>query len=499
MKLTTFGVVAALGMITSSAAGLALAAPSSVPADPAPTVVTGPAPGPGLLDFFGTSTGSTFDAGETLHVTGRLGHGTLAAGRTAETFVHLDLRADAELEAAATAPLNLAIVMDRSRSMRGQRMENALAATRGMIDRLHDGDTVSVIVYNTQSTVLIPPTTLGPGTKQDLQLSLRNIEARGHTCISCGVEAGLASLRGRQGAVDRLLLLSDGQANTGVRDEQGFRALAAQARDEGVSVSSLGVDVDYDERLLLAVAQASNGRHYFVENPAGLARVFDEELRSLKQTVVTRAEAVVDLAPGVEVAQVFDRAFTRRGDQLVVPFGTFAAGDDKSLLLKVRVSRSAPGLRDIANVSVRYRDLTTSGAEVEARCEGALAATMTRDAAAVSPLDPFVETRLARAETSAALSTANAQFAAGDVPRAQATLKAARGRIRRRRGASQSRIAEPFRKEVDKDFEFQVGALDDATKNFDEAVATQPAAAPTSRVGKSSIRQNADALSGLGL
>ncbi|MCR9161205.1 MAG: vWA domain-containing protein [Nannocystaceae bacterium] len=499
MKLSTFAGLAVACLLTSSAAGMALAGSlRATPPPPAPTAYTPPAPETSdLLSVFQPAK-DRFEAGGTVHVSARLGHGTMAAGRSAKTFVHLDLEAPEDLRAAEAASTNLSIVIDRSRSMKGQRMQNALAAARGMIARLSDGDTVSVVVYNTQSTVLVPPTTITAQSRSELGLQLRTIEARGHTCISCGVEAGLEQLARGQGAVSRMLLLSDGQANTGVRDVSGFERLAERARQRGVTVSSLGVDVDYDERLLLAVAQASNGRHYFVRDPSGLARVFDEELLSMQRTVAAGVEAVIDLGPGIEVTHVFDRAFTRRGRALVVPFGAFAAGDRKSLLFEVQLPRGGSGLRDVADVTLRYQDLTVEPRQ-DGECEGSLAVRLTDDPGAVSPLDPLVETRLARAETAAALREANLAFASGDVAGAQAKLERTRGRIRRRKAASANRAPKKNKARIDSAFEDQFSALDGAGRNFEEAAQAAPAAPSSSRAGKASVRQNTDALSGLAL
>ncbi len=500
MKLSTFAGLAVAALLTSSAAGMAVA--QSLGSTPAPSPVaayTPPdtKPASSLLSVFQPAR-DRFDAGATVRVQGRLGHASMAAGRSAKTFVHLDLHAAEELRAAEAASTNLSIVIDRSRSMQGQRMENALAAARGMISRLRDGDMVSVVVYNTQSTVLVPPTTVNATSRNELGLQLRTIEARGHTCISCGVEEGLQQLQRGEGAVSRMLLLSDGQANTGIRSPEGFEQLAEQARGRGVSISSLGVDVDYDEGLLLAVAQASNGRHYFVRDPSGLARVFDEELRSLQKTVASGVEAVIDLGPGVEITQVFDRGFTRQGRALVVPFGAFAAGDRKSLLFEVQLPRGAEGLHEVAVVKLRYRDLTTEP-QGEGACEGQLAVRLTHDAGQVSPLDPLVETRLARAETSAALREANEAFAAGEFGRAREKLQSTRGRIQKRRSASRPLATASQRKQIDDAFEGQFEALDRAGDNFEEAQRSAPAAPAASPEGKASVRSNADALSGLGL
>lgn len=505
MKLSTFSAVAAASMVLSSAAVWSLvgvgqasaSSPSTGTAkswtSPAASVSADPDPVASLL---GLGDKDHFDVGGTLRMEGRLGHSTLAAGRSAETFVHLDLTTDVETKAASDVPVNLSIVIDRSGSMQGQRMSNALSAARGMIGRLRNGDTVSVVAYNTNSTVVVPPTTLTDLTRTDVSLGLRDIEARGNTCISCGIEAGLDQLSRRTGAVNRMLLLSDGEANVGIRDEDGFRRLAARARGTEASVSSIGVDVDYNERLLLAVSVASNGRHYFVENPGSLPGIFDQEFRTLVETVATGAEVAVELAAGVELVEVFDRTFRQDGNRVTIPMGTFARGDEKSLLMRVRTTRADAGDRDIAKVALRFDDRIEG---TPGSCDGELVSVVTDDPRKVAALDPIVETRLARAETLAALGQANAQFAAGDADAAAGVLRNARTRIRKRKKRSRNSAPASALPKVDRDFERQIGALEKAQSGFGKAQAANPFDSANSRAGRASVRSNANEFDDLAL
>lgn len=503
MKLATVALLSTLGMALTSVSVWALTPPTRS-ADSRPALaVTGPGPTPdtprpgGLLGELlpTTRSGATFTSGSTLMLEGRLGHATLDATRDSETFLMLEVRAAAEELASTPAPVNLSIVIDRSRSMEGRRLDNALAAARGMIRRLRDGDTVSVITYNTETSTVVPATVLDARSRDDVLFALRGVEAQGHTCISCGIEAGLAAM-GRRAGVSRMLLLSDGEANAGIRDVPGFQRLAEQARARDVAVSSIGVDVDYNERVMFALAQSSNGRHYFVENEAGLPRIFDEELDSLVRTVANRAEVELDLAPGVELLEVMDRSFTRDGNRVFVPFGAFAQGDTKSLLVRLRVPRGTPGDRPVADVRMRYDDLTSASAR-PGECQGTLLAALTDDARDVSPLDPLVESRVARSETSAALRRANEQFAGGDVAAAQRTLDSSRGRIRERKTAARSKADAVQQPRLDEDFQRQLQTLEQAEQGF-SAAAAEPAPAQ-SRKGKAQVRSNAGQLDELGL
>ncbi|MBX7083172.1 MAG: VWA domain-containing protein [Nannocystaceae bacterium] len=507
MKLSTAMMLSLVGMALSSVSVWALA-PTGAAATPSPvTAVLGGATASGGGDaqtlaqlFKGGGAGeATFSAGSTLMMQGRLGHPVLGAGRENETYLFLDVDAQAEAAAGAQAPVNLAIVLDRSGSMQGQRMQNAIAAATGMIRRLRDGDTVSVVGYNTSTQVFLPPTRID-GSNRDLALSaLRGIDAQGNTCVSCGLETAMDLLaRGPQGSVQRILLLSDGEANTGVRDVEGFRRLGERARGMETAVSSIGVDVDYNEKVLFALSQASNGRHYFVEDPSGLPRIFDDELRSLVTTVASNATVEIQLAAGVTVEQVFDRAFEQRGDRVTVPFGSFSVGDEKTVLLRLRVPAGDPGDRPIASVRLHWQDLVLSK---EGTCEGNLVAQLSRDAAQVSPLDALVETRLARSETAAALALANEQFAAGDLSSARQTLSSSRGRIRNRQAEAAARAPAVAAQKVESEFQTQLDAFDDAERGFGNAAANapEPTAAPDSFDGKRQIRKNADRFDDFGL
>ncbi|MCA9702117.1 MAG: VWA domain-containing protein, partial [Myxococcales bacterium] len=310
---------------------------------------------------------STFVAGKTLMVEGRLGNGQMLADARGETFLFVDVRADPSSlppDSIGAQPFNLALVIDQSGSMKGQRQRNAQQAAAGMIQRLRDGDTVSVVTYADQAQTLVPVTTINASSRArilaDLQVDLADRPA-GHTCISCGIDLGLQTLQNRRVGVDRMILLSDGEANRGTTDEQGIRVLARRVRTRGVTVSSIGVDIDYNERLMSAIAREANGHHYFSETGTNLEEIFDQELENLLDAVAKEGELTVELAPGVRVAEVFDRSYQQVDRRVIVPMGTFSAGEDKTFLMRLEVPPSPAGERPVASVSLRYEDLTGTG------------------------------------------------------------------------------------------------------------------------------------------
>src|SRR5262249_46312798 len=153
-----------------------------------------------------------------------------------------------------------------------------------MVERMRDGDSVSVVSFDTQSTVVVPPTLTSSVTRASIETAIRSVRLGGDTCISCGLEEGMRMIdRTALGPdrVSRMILLSDGATNNGIRDIGGLRAMAGRMRDKGVSISTIGVDVDFDEKVMAAIAVESNGQHYFVANPSGLAAIFAQEFDTL--------------------------------------------------------------------------------------------------------------------------------------------------------------------------------------------------------------------------
>jgi Ca-activated chloride channel family protein len=442
---------------------------------------------------------ASFQAAGTLRVEGRIGHAVLSAARDSETYLMVQVLADAAASPAQAAPLDLSIVIDRSGSMRGKRMANALDAARGMVRRLRDGDVVSVVTYNTATELLVGPTTIDARSREEVVASIRDIAAAGDTCISCGLETAMGLLGRRDDRVSRVLLLSDGEATAGVRDLAGFRRIASRARDMGCSVTAIGVDVDYNESIMGALALESNGRHYFVENAGALPTIFDQELASLVRTVATGAELRVSLAPGVQLDRVFDRAFRMEGNTLVVPMGIFNGAEEKTLLVRVRVPRGAEGERAIADVALAYQDLVGGGLQRE---QGRLATRLSSDPTAASALDPVVSARVGRSETSATLFEANDAFKRGDLTGARASLERKRAELRSLRDASVLAAPAPLKTRVGSDFDRQLASIGEAENAFatPPADAAGPAAAAPqeSRAGKSAVRRNAEKATSFG-
>jgi Ca-activated chloride channel family protein len=283
-----------------------------------------------------------------------------------------------------------------------------------------------------------------------------------------------------------------------VRDIPGFRNIAQRAQQRGVSVTTIGVDVDYNEKIMAAIAQDSNGRHYFVENDAALTRVFEDEAQSLTRTIASGVEVAIDLAPGVELERVFDRSFRRAGNRVVVPLGAFAGSDVKTVLLKVRLTGASPGPAEVASVDLSYRDLVQG---TDGKCAGKLGLEVVPTAAQATDLDAVVNGRVQRSETAAVLKDANSLFEQGKLEEARRRLRDRETSLRAAQTKADHAAPAARKKDVDRDFEGQLAAVNGADQGFatpPPGVAAAPAPPQQTRAGKSAVRQNQESAVKLG-
>lgn len=483
MKISRVATFALLGMVFTgvSVYSVTPAGGFSIAAEASPASDVAIAESEPLAPF--SSSGAELAMGTTLRVLGRVGHKTLAQGDKGETYLLLEV-SGSEQAGKARPPVNLSLVIDRSGSMKGSRLRNAISAALTAVDRLGDGDVVSVVAFDNKSEVLVPPTTLDPASRFRIRSGIQGITLGGDTCISCGIEEGLAQLERTPDRVHRMIVLSDGEATAGVRDLPGFRSIAQRAAARGASITTIGVDVDYNERVLSAIALDSNGRHHFVANDGDLAAAFEAEARSLTEVVASNAEATLELPAGVELVRVVDRSFRRSGNRLSFSLGSLTAGETQTILVQLRVPTQTVGSLAVANIDVTFRDHTK---DQDGRAQGTLSTDISQ--AGTSDLDPFVSARIQRTRTADALKEASELFKQGRTADAQKRL-AEHGRAL---AAAAAKVPADSGRTAS-DFKAQEAALARAQGGFAAPPSPDPFAAPAhqSRKGKEAVKTEAE-------
>lgn len=183
-------------------------------------------------------------------------------------------------------PLAISLVLDRSGSMSGDRLEAAKAASISAVERLHPDDVVSVIAFDDQVNVVAPPAARARQLRLVQQLS--DLDTGGSTNLSGGwlrgrqhMEQALGMLGSLEGSSRRIVLLTDGHANAGIVDPSTLVELARTARAMGITTTTIGVGEGYDDDLLRSMADAGGGNSWYVERPDQAQDVLAEEMGNL--------------------------------------------------------------------------------------------------------------------------------------------------------------------------------------------------------------------------
>jgi Ca-activated chloride channel family protein len=177
--------------------------------------------------------------------------------------------------------LRLALVIDRSGSMDGEPLAEAVVCAQQLIARLQPEDEVAVVFYDDSVEVPIPLQAAAGVTRAAAALGL--VRSGGSTALHAGWQAGLAQLgHGQPGAISRVVLLSDGQANAGPRTLEGFTADLDAARERGLSTTTVGLGAGFNEDLMIGIARLGGGQSYYGRTAADLADPFDEEFALLE-------------------------------------------------------------------------------------------------------------------------------------------------------------------------------------------------------------------------
>jgi Ca-activated chloride channel homolog len=253
-------------------------------------------------------------------------------------------------------PLALAIVIDRSGSMHGAPIQNAKAAAQSVLRQLDDRDSFAIVTYSSGSQAVVPMQRASDANKAAAQTAIELIDDDGGTCISCGLEAGAAEIgRAPCGGLRRLLLISDGQANEGIADRDELARLAANAAARGMSLSAVGVGLDFDERTMRRLAEVGRGNYYFVEDTVALSQMFVRELGTLSQTTATDVRLAVTPGSGAQIEEAYGYPMSRDGVVVVVPIADLRPGETRKVVFRVALAAARGSARTIARIDVGWR------------------------------------------------------------------------------------------------------------------------------------------------
>src|ERR1035441_6359246 len=210
-------------------------------------------------------TGNLF-AGETLQLNLVPERGCVVKNSPQEVVIKIDLSAIAGQKKVRRTPLNLAVVLDKSGSMTGAKLEKTKQAAMQLVDRLAPNDIFSLGLYSDAARVLVPAQKVED--KDALKEKIDNIQAGGSTALYAGVKMGADQIQEyfSNKRINRVILLSDGLANVGPSTPRELRRFGGDLAERGISVTTIGVGDDYNEDLMAGLAEASDANYYYVKD-----------------------------------------------------------------------------------------------------------------------------------------------------------------------------------------------------------------------------------------
>ena len=265
-----------------------------------------------------------------------------------------------EMMAQVRMPLNFALVLDHSGSMKGAKLKNVKEAVKMVIDRLEPTDYVSVVIFDDTSQVIIP--SMPANDKPGMKAAIDQIRDAGGTTMSLGMIQGLNELRrwNIPHAINRMILLTDGVT---YGDSERCRQLARDAAAAGIAIYPLGIGSDWDEDLLDTVGQLSGGMPAeFIRNASDALTIFQQQLQSAVDVAVRNTTLIMRLPVGVTPKKavkvlpiISDLGQSVLSDrQIVIPLGDLEKDKPQSVLVELMIDPRPAGLFRIGQAELSY-------------------------------------------------------------------------------------------------------------------------------------------------
>lgn len=292
----------------------------------------------------------------------------IQAGQQQTAYLKVALTGFAQPSQEQRSPANVAIVIDRSGSMSGDRIENARRAAIMAVDGLGPNDIVSIIAFDDRVEVVTPATKVHD--KAAITQAIGRIRAGGSTALFAGVSKGANEVRKflDRTRVNRVILLSDGQANVGPSSPAELGQLGSSFAREGISVTTIGLGLDYNEDLMAQLAGYSDGNHAFVQSPQDLARIFKLEFGDVGSVVAQEVELTIRLRKGIRPLRILGRDGEIMEGVVRMRMNQLYSEQEKYVILEVEVPAGRVGENlALASVDVSYLNMSSKSKDTLSR------------------------------------------------------------------------------------------------------------------------------------
>jgi len=276
-----------------------------------------------------------------------------------DPYLYINIKSGENKNDKKRVPLNISLVLDRSGSMAGDKIEYAKKAAMFVVDQLNSNDILSIVNYDDKVEVTSPSQPVK--NKEMLKAAIDQICDRGSTNLSGGTLQGYFQVAKtmKAGYVNRVLLLTDGLANVGITDPSELKKLVDNKyKEKGIAISTFGLGADYNEDLLTLLAETGRANYYFIKQADQIPGIFASELKGLLSVVGQNAALSVTLPDGMECEKVYGYPYELKNSKVEIKFNDIYANDEKAVLIKLKpVNRQKATFSFNCNLS--YTDAST--------------------------------------------------------------------------------------------------------------------------------------------
>ncbi len=265
------------------------------------------------------------------------------ADRPATAHCWLRLVAPDAPDDAGRAPLNLSLVLDRSGSMRGEKIQSVKDAARALISMLSSKDTLSVVSYAEDVTTLVPPSPVRD--RDSVARMLDGLMARGGTNLSGGWLQGVAFVEKKRikKGINRVLLMTDGLATRGILDTAQLVKMVGKKKRKQIATSTFGFGEGFNEDLLIGMSRAAGGAFYYIEDPDDAPHAFTQELGNLLSVVAQNFSVKLKAQGGAKFLSLLNGyPHTLSDSKVEAQAGDVYAGDARGFMMEMQLPAGLP-------------------------------------------------------------------------------------------------------------------------------------------------------------
>ena len=256
-----------------------------------------------------------------------------------------------------TRNVDMVIVLDRSGSMKGPKLQDARQAVLNLLDSLAAKDRFALVTYSDGVIINAPLQHVTEINRNQLKSIIHPIRAGGGTNLAAGLQAGINTLfnSGRNDNTGRVILISDGLANKGVTNPQAIGNMAAVAVKKEFAVSTVGVGQDFNESLMTRIADQGTGNYYYLENPNAFAEVFQKEFYYTKTAAATNLAVHFPTGDGISLVKASGHPVRTINGHAVFYPGNLRYNQTRRVYLTLQVPTTRVTNFDFSGIRIEYQ------------------------------------------------------------------------------------------------------------------------------------------------